>query len=62
MQNNQSIVQESDEVKRDNLVKVLKLEFSTMKKKVTLDNYFATLAELLCWKARPFKRDREGDH
>ena len=39
------MIDESDEAKRTRLVADLRAEFSHMKKKVTMDNYFATLAD-----------------
>jgi hypothetical protein len=44
--NDHSLPTEGDEKRRDLLVKALKEEFSSLKKKVTLDNYFNTKAEI----------------
>jgi hypothetical protein len=45
LQETQNLVNKTEEQKRDDLIKELKEEFSIMKKKVTLDNYFKTLAD-----------------
>jgi hypothetical protein len=45
--NDQSLATQNQINKRDELVKALREEFNTLKKKVTLDNYFNTKAEVL---------------
>ena len=45
LQETENLVNKTEEEKRDELVKQLKREFSIMKKKVTLDNFFKTLAD-----------------
>lgn len=46
MVNDQNLATQSEIDRRDALVKVLREEFSSLKKKVTLDNYFSTKAEI----------------
>ena len=44
--NDNSLPTENDVQRRDKLVKALREEFASLKKKVTLDNYFNTKAEI----------------
>ena len=44
--NDHSLATQTEVQKRDTLVKALKEEFASLKKKVTLDNYFNTKAEI----------------
>lgn len=44
--NDQSLATQDATKKRDELVKTLREEFGSLKKKVTLDNYFNTRAEI----------------
>lgn len=50
LQDNYSLSTMSEEVERDKMVAVLRQEFSSMKKKVTLDNTFTTQAETVVLK------------
>ena len=47
LQDNYSASTMEEEVERDKMIAVLRDEFATMKKKVTLDNTFTTQAEAL---------------
>ena len=44
--NDHSLATQTEIKKRDALVKALREEFASLKKKVTLDNYFNTKAEI----------------
>ena len=46
MQDDQTLATKGAEEKRDAMVKALKAEFNAMKKKVTLDTWFTTRAEI----------------
>ena len=50
LQDNYSLSTMQEEVERDKMVSVLREEFLSMKKKVTLDNNYATVAEALVLK------------
>lgn len=46
MVNDQNLATKSEVERRDALVKALREEFASLKKKVTLDNYFCTKADI----------------
>ena len=50
LQDSYSLATMDEEVERDKMVAVLREEFSSMKKKVTLDTHYAVLAEALVLK------------